>query len=155
LERRKQGLSKQSVSSQDITAEVDAMLSGGAASASSVAVACDTLAQVCHELRIVNQAIVRQRQIVQHEQIAASEEIKKQMLPEYRKVVQKTAAILAALREVAVQEYTIRDGLRSSGVSLTNEFILPFSDAGEPASDGMRQDIIARWEKEARAVRMI
>jgi predicted nucleic acid-binding Zn-ribbon protein len=149
LRRQDRELSSQLSRNHDIRDEVQALLHGDAA-VDVVTVTRDEVAQVEHQLRVCLDAIELQRQAVQSARMEASAEIRKQALPEYRKIVQKMANTLAALREIAVEEYEFRNAMREGGVALTNEFVCVYGDCGEPAGDS-RQDSIAQWERDARA----
>jgi hypothetical protein len=148
LARQEQELSSQRSQSRGMQDEVDAFLQGEAIT--TAVVSRDEIAQIQHQQRIIGSAIERQRQAVQSARMQASAEIRQRALPEYRKIVQKMANVLAALRDVAVQEYEFRNAMRERGVVLTNEFVCVYGDCGEPAGDA-RQDSIARWERDAKA----
>lgn len=138
---------------QGINDEVEAMLSGTAVA--TAIVSRDAFEQVQRQLYVVGEAISRQRRAVDAQRAAASKVICQRVRPQYQAIVKRMAAILAALREVAIEERELRDALCDNGVGLTNEFILPYQDTGEPETGGERFDSIARWETEAREAGMI
>jgi hypothetical protein len=133
----------------DIESEVEGALKGEPVTLTVVN--RDRIAQLSHEQRVLTEAIERAKRVLSEERGRASKQIHNQARPEYAKIVKRIAQILASLREVCVEEREFRHALIDSGAYMINDFILPVADCGEPGTDGVRSDLIARWERDAKA----